>query len=174
MKILIVAVLVACFMSCYGQKTQCLLEDPVDREIDGGSRAQTTDMMQKIDAALEENTEVKNSVNEISAERVEPIENKHFALDTCPRKLGFITFVVVNDETCYVVLPKLQRVTYAICGVNDCYGSKLYKSTCIRDGWTKLRFWVWCPKRGFQLVSRWYPQCCSCYRWRSCFEFTTA
>ncbi|XP_062575072.1 uncharacterized protein LOC134236918 [Saccostrea cucullata] len=172
MKILIVAVLVACFMYSYGQDTKCLLEDPEDRKIDGGSRAQTPEMMQKIDAALIENTEVKKSVNEISAERVEPIENKHFALDTCPRKLGFITSVSVNSETCYVVYPRQQRVTYAICGGSDCYGNKLYRSRCIRNGWTKLRFWVWCPKCGFRLISRWYPQCCSCYRWRSCF--TTA
>ncbi|XP_061162805.1 uncharacterized protein LOC133172018 [Saccostrea echinata] len=128
--------------------------------------------MTKIDAALKEDIEVQNSLNEISAEREEPIENKHMALDTCPRKLGFITTVIVNLQTCYVVYPRRQRVTYAICGESDCYGSKLYRSRCVRNGWTKLRFWVWCPRYGFRLIYRWYPQCCSCYRWRSCL--TTA
>ena len=49
-----------------------------------------------------------------------------------------------------------------------CYGSKFYKSQCVRSGWTRMQFWVWCPTCGFKLIARWYPQCCSCYRWTPC------
>ncbi|XP_061196689.1 uncharacterized protein LOC133204966 [Saccostrea echinata] len=164
----IVAVLVACFVYSNSQETKCLFEDPTEKSIDGSTRAQTSDIIAKIDAALNEETAVNNSVNEIIAERVAPIENKYFALDTCPRTLVFVTSVYINDDVCYVVYPRKQRVTYSICRGSNCFGNTFYKSQCFTAGWTKLRFWVWCPKYGFRMIYRWYPQCCSCYRWRSC------
>ncbi|XP_062575073.1 uncharacterized protein LOC134236919 [Saccostrea cucullata] len=124
---------------------------------DGTTKAQTSDILAKIDAALSEETAVNNSVNEISAQRVAPIENKYFALDTCPRTLVSVTSLNVNGNVCYVVRPRQQRVTYAICRGSNCYGNTFYNSRCFTTGWTKLKFWVWCPRCGFQLISRWYP-----------------
>lgn len=62
-------------------------------------------------------------------------------------------------------------ITYFRCVYfSGCYGNKFYRSQCVRTGWTRLQFWVWCPTCGFKLIARWYPQCCSCYRWYSCFD----
>ncbi|XP_062575032.1 uncharacterized protein LOC134236894 [Saccostrea cucullata] len=130
MKTYILAVFVACFVYSYGLESICRLEDPVERKIDGGNRSQTTYIMKKIDVALSNNTEVNISVNEISATRLATIPNLFVAIDTCPRRLVFITYLVLNRETCYVVHPRQQRVTYAICGGSDCYRNIVYKSRC--------------------------------------------
>lgn len=72
--------------------------------------------------------------------------------------------VLITNSFC--ILKTHFRCVY----FSGCYGNKFYRSQCVRTGWTRLQFWVWCPTCGFKLIARWYPQCCSCYRWYSCFD----
>lgn len=170
MKTFAVAVLVACFVSSYGkdEPENPPKEEPIDGEID----VQSDDIKSKIEEALKSEDEVRLSVNAIAAQRdiVYP-EEKHIPRyvynDICPKSLTYITSLTVYREKCYVVSPYRQRVTYALCKTDGCYGGfHYYWSQCVRTGWTRLQFWVWCPTCGFKLIARWYPQCCSCYRWK--------
>jgi hypothetical protein len=58
------------------------------------------------------------------------------------------------------------RSLLAFC--RNCYGASLTRSRCVPTGRTRIQFWVWCPENGFRRITRWYPQCCSCYRWAPC------
>nr|XP_034339247.1 uncharacterized protein LOC105340551 [Crassostrea gigas] len=170
MKTLIVALLVACLLYCNGQET-CISSPPDEAKIDGETDTQLRDIEAQITDALGKDDEVKMAVNALAAERALVYqESKSIYTDTCPRRLVYVTSVKVSNEKCYVVSPYRQRVTYAVCGGSGCYGNKFYRSQCVRTGWTRLQFWVWCPTCGFKLIARWYPQCCSCYRWYSCFD----
>ncbi|XP_078336225.1 uncharacterized protein LOC111133940 [Crassostrea virginica] len=175
MKTFIAVVLVVCFAYCNCQDSTCVTSPPREKSIDGQSDAQPTDIQGQIDEALKNDDEVRLGVDSLAAERALVFQQDKFIYyqDTCPRRLRYITSLYVNNgsgkfEKCYVVAPYRQRVTYAYCGGTNCYGNTFYKSQCIRSGWTRMQFWVWCPTCGFKLIARWYPQCCSCYRWTPC------
>ncbi|XP_052717651.1 uncharacterized protein LOC128189898 [Crassostrea angulata] len=173
MKIFAVAVLVVCFVSSFGKDEP--VDPPKEQAIDGISDVQPVEIKSKIEEALKVQDEVRLSVNSIAAERAFLAEEEKYRfpgrfIDTCPKSITYITSLTVygsgQREKCYVVSPYRQRVTYAVCKTPGCYGDiKYYYSRCLRTGWTRLQFWVWCPTCGFKLIARWYPQCCSCYKW---------
>ncbi|XP_052718317.1 uncharacterized protein LOC128190337 [Crassostrea angulata] len=172
MKTFVVALLVACLLYCNGQET-CVPSPPNVAEIAGETDTQPRDIQTKINDALSKDTEVMLAVNALSAERALVYqESKSLYTDICPKRLEYVTRLYLSQykEVCYVVSPYRQRVRYAVCGGSGCYGGKYYKSQCVRTGWTRLQFWVWCPTCGFKLIARWYPQCCSCYRWLPCLQ----
>ncbi|XP_056015222.1 uncharacterized protein LOC125683160 [Ostrea edulis] len=177
MKIFLSSLVLACFVSAFGRET-CISDPPKEEAIDGETAKQSEEIQFAISKALAEDAEVNVAVNALIAERrlQSPEKKPAFQyIDTCPKKLNYITGVKVHIglgdvQKCYVVHPFSQRVTYASCSPSSCYEASTFKSRCIRTGWTRLQFWVWCPKCGFKLIARWYPQCCSCYRWKYCFQ----
>ncbi|XP_048739127.1 uncharacterized protein LOC125653599 [Ostrea edulis] len=177
MKNFISVVLLVCFVSAFGQES-CISDPPREQAIDGETTVQSSDIQGAIKKALSEDAEVNVAVNALIAERALKSPEKKPAfhyIDTCPKRLTYITSVKVHIglgdfQKCHVVFPSLQRVRSAVCLTRSCYGAFAHNSRCVRTGWTRLQFWVWCPKCGFKLIARWYPQCCSCYQWKSCLQ----
>ncbi|XP_078338410.1 uncharacterized protein LOC111133943 [Crassostrea virginica] len=176
MKSLIIAFVVGCLAYCNGQDSTCVTSPPREAVIDGQTDVQSTEIQGQIDEALKNDNVVRLAVDSLSNERALVYQQDKISIayrDTCPRNLRYITSLYVyigsgKREKCYVVNPYRQRVVYALCKGTNCYGNTTYKSQCVRSGWTRLQFWVWCPTCGFKLIARWYPQCCSCYRWTPC------
>nr|XP_022338877.1 uncharacterized protein LOC111134271 [Crassostrea virginica] len=153
----------------YYKDNACWKDGPYNPRLPVDDQCQSAAVKLKIGYLLKKNPAVEEEIKEKSLYCGDTYFTPVGLENICPSNIAYPTSVIYRGQTCYIVKPEKQCLTYVKCASKaGCSNAETPSSTCLMSYFRSFNVWVYCEDCGFKLIELSLPQCCTCNSYQKC------